>query len=73
MLNTSLLLSHHGNIPTSSVVCTQVYYDEPSTSHKVCDGSGEDASCSNSCGPISCTSISDHLLYLNTPLGSDAC
>lgn len=54
-------------------VSTEVFYDEPSTTHAVCDGSGEDGACSDSCAPTHCTSISDHLDYLNTPLGSDAC
>ena len=51
----------------------EVYYDRPSTTWTVCDGSGEDPKCSNSCAPLSCTSIDDHLDYLNTPLGSTAC
>jgi len=54
-------------------VSTEVWYNEPSTTYKVCDGSGEDDSCSNSCAPVSCTSIDDHLDYLNTPLGGSAC
>jgi len=38
------------------------------------DASGkEDNSCSNSCSPFSCTSISDHLNYLDSAIGSDAC
>mmetsp|Transcript_31046 Transcript_31046/g.62099 ORF Transcript_31046/g.62099 Transcript_31046/m.62099 type:complete len:312 (+) Transcript_31046:16-951(+) len=54
-------------------VSTEVWYDEPSTSYKVCDGSGEDDSCSNSCGPTHCTSVDDHLLYLNVVLGENGC
>jgi len=54
-------------------VSTEVYYDEPSTTYKVCDGSGEDPTCSDQCAPIHCTSIDDHLDYLNTPLGGDSC
>jgi hypothetical protein len=47
-------------------VPTEVWYDEPSTSYKVCDGSGEDPTCSDSLlAPIS---ISDHLEYLNLPI-----
>lgn len=33
----------------------------------------EDNSCSNSCSPFSCTSIDDHLNYLGSPIGIDAC
>jgi len=36
------------------------------------DGDGnEDPNCSNSCGPLHCTSISDHLTYLDVNMGSD--
>ena len=43
----------------------EVWYDEPSDNYKVCsDLNGEDKTCSNSCGPLSCTSIDDHLTYL---------
>jgi predicted lipase len=54
-------------------VNTEVWYNEASTSYSICDESGEDPTCSNSCSPIHCDSISDHLDYLNTPLGSTAC
>ena len=54
-------------------VSTEVFYDEPSTAHQVCDGSGEDPNCSDSCAPVHCTSVDDHLDYLNTPLGGDNC
>ncbi|KAH8049519.1 phospholipase [Aureococcus anophagefferens] len=38
---------------------TEVCYDEASTVATVCDGSGEDASCSDNC--TLCTSVADHL------------
>ena len=46
-----------------------------SSNYKLChDNDGyEDDSCSNSCSPFSCTSISDHLNYLGYAIGSDAC
>ena len=50
---------------------TEVYYDEDSTVATVCDGSGEDASCSDNC--TLCTSVADHLYYLNVSLGAFAC
>ena len=50
---------------------TEVYYDEASTVATVCDGSGEDASCSDNC--TLCTSVADHLYYLNVSLGAFAC
>lgn len=47
-------------------VATEVWYNEASSSFKVCNGSGEDPSCSDSLDfPIS---VSDHLDYLNVHL-----
>ena len=54
-------------------VTNEVYFNEDSSEFTICDGSGEDADCSNSCGPLHCTSASDHLDYMNLPLGSDNC
>jgi len=54
-------------------VNTEVWYDEASDSYVICDESGEDPNCSNSCSPTHCTSVSDHLDYLNTPLGASGC
>jgi len=49
-------------------VPTEVWYNEPSTSYKVCDGSGEDPTCSDSVAlPIS---VSDHLDYLGFHVSS---
>jgi len=46
-----------------------------SSKYKECndDIGKEDDSCSNSCSPFFCTSVSDHLNYLDTAIGSDAC
>jgi hypothetical protein len=54
-------------------VHNEVYFNEDSSSYTICDGSGEDGDCSDSCSPIHCTSVDDHLLYMNVPLGSDNC
>lgn len=51
---------------------TEVFYDEPSASYTVCDGTGEDESCSNRCFPF-CTSKADHLAYLNVTMGIGGC
>eukprot|EP00854_Cymbomonas_tetramitiformis_P002630 gene2630-3395_t len=51
----------------------EVYYPDDSLSHHECDSTGEDATCSNSCGPFDCTSVSDHLLYVGVALGSTEC
>ena len=53
-------------------IATEVWYNSSTdaTLHKVCDGSGEDKSCSNS---VISTSINDHLDYLGIPTASDAC
>jgi hypothetical protein len=44
----------------------QVWYNEDSSSYKVCDGSGEDPTCSDSL--LSPISVSDHLHYLGIPI-----
>lgn len=46
---------------------TEVFFDEPMTSHTVCDSSGEDPNCSDRF-PID-LSIADHLNYLGAPMG----
>jgi len=70
----SYRLTHHRDpvphVPLQSMgfqhVGTEVFYDEDNDSYKVCDGSGEDSSCSNQYWAE--TSISDHLSYLHPPL-----
>ena len=52
-------------------VPTEVFYDAASAHSTVCDGSGEDEACSDRCDL--CTSVEDHLFYLNTSLGTCAC
>ncbi|KAK3276593.1 hypothetical protein CYMTET_15346 [Cymbomonas tetramitiformis] len=51
----------------------EVYYANDSQTYKECDSTGEDSSCSNSCWPVHCTSVSDHFMYMGVPLGSDEC
>jgi len=56
---------------------TEVFFpdeDYTSLSHVVCDGSGEDASCSDKCAhELACTSVDDHLHYMGFVLGGDQC
>jgi len=53
---------------------TEVYYaGSGSDSYTMCDGSGEDSKCSNSCTPLFCTSVSDHLKYMGFTMGSNNC
>jgi predicted lipase len=47
-------------------------YDDTSNNYKVC-ADNEDKSCSNSCAPLHCTSIPDHLFYLGMEIGSMSC
>lgn len=55
-------------------VTNEIWYNEPNTKYIVCnDTSQEDPMCSDSCAPYHCTSISDHLNYLNISFGSDSC
>lgn len=42
--------------------------------HTICDGSGEDPTCSNKCsGRLGCTSEADHLNLMGFTVGSDQC
>jgi len=50
----------------------EIWFNEDNTHYDECnDTGGEDPSCSNSCSPIHCTSVSDHLHYMNITMGSD--
>jgi hypothetical protein len=53
----------------------EIWYNEENTEFETCndDTQHEDELCSNSCGPLHCTSTSDHLNYVNTAMGSSAC
>jgi predicted lipase len=50
---------------------TEVWYTSDSE-FKVCIET-EESNCSNSCSPIECTSIDDHLNYLGVKIGSGGC
>ena len=58
---------HYNHIPH------EIWYNEDNTELKDCNDMNleEDPLCSNSCGPIHCTSTSDHLNYLNISMGSE--
>ena len=45
----------------------EVWYDEPNAAWALCDGSGEDGRCSDSCGD-DCLSVADHLNYVNVTI-----
>jgi hypothetical protein len=52
----------------------EIWFNEDNTRYLECNDSGsegEDPLCSNSCSPIHCTSVSDHLHYMNITMGSD--
>lgn len=53
----------------------EIWFDEQNYKFKICDdyNNTEDKYCSDSCGPIHCTSVDDHLYYLNLSLGSSNC
>jgi predicted lipase len=51
---------------------TEIWYYDDGDKYKLCDAN-EDPECSNSCAPIHCDSISDHLYYMGTNIGSDYC
>lgn len=52
-------------------VPSEIWYNEDNTISKQCDDSYnyEDNTCSDSCSPVRCTSVDDHLLYMNISLG----
>ena len=53
---------------------TEVFYNENSSWHKVCDGTGEDPSCSLNQSLAVCLLHSlDHVSYLNRPTGGQTC
>ena len=54
-------------------ISNEIWYNEANTQYKICNDydNTEDDSCSNSCAPIHCTSVSDHSNYLNVTMGSD--
>ena len=52
----------------------EIWYNEYNMITTIChdtENYEEDPQCSNSCGPLHCTSISDHLNYMNISMGSD--
>lgn len=53
---------------------TEVFFPGTDTKYQICDGSGEDSSCSDECAKtLSCVSVSDHLNYFGVSLGGDGC
>ena len=51
---------------------TEIWYPDDSNNYKICE-QNEDKACSNSCAPLQCVSINDHLYYMQTPIGGLAC
>ncbi len=52
----------------------EVFFNEYFSQYIVCDkDNGEDPTCSNMCSPFRCTSIEDHMVYLNITIGHLFC
>jgi len=51
-------------------VTTEIFFTD-GLNGRLCDGTGEDASCSNNCPIIGCISVPDHLKYLDIAIGKD--
>ncbi len=51
----------------------EIWYDENNNNKKICNNTNlmEDNDCSNSCYPFYCTSINDHLYYINITMGEN--
>lgn len=52
---------------------SEIWFYDDTDNYKVCAEGGEDPNCSNSCAPIKCTSIRDHLYYMTTNIGGPFC
>ena len=54
---------------------SEIWYNEDNTKFIKCNdtdlNSDEDDNCSNSCYPIHCTSVDDHMNYVNVNMGID--
>ncbi len=51
---------------------TEIWYYDDGDNYKICE-TNEDPECSNSCSPIHCDSIRDHLYYMSTSIGTQSC
>jgi hypothetical protein len=52
-------------------ISNEIWYNEKNSEYSIChDNVKEDDLCSNTCAPTRCTSIDDHLYYLNVTIGS---
>lgn len=52
-------------------ISQEIWYNEENNEYKLCnDQDNEDPTCSDSCGPIHCTSTSDHMNYMNITMGT---
>lgn len=54
-------------------ISQEIWYNEDNTEYIICNDSDsiEDDLCSNSCFPSKCTSVDDHMNYINISMGSD--
>jgi len=51
---------------------TEIWYYNDANDYKICK-TNEDPNCSNSCAPLHCDSINDHLYYMGTSIGTISC
>ncbi|GAB9465242.1 hypothetical protein Gpo141_00002657 [Globisporangium polare] len=52
----------------------EVFYDQFQSSYTLCDAeNAEDITCSDACSPLGCTSVVDHLTYLNVTMSHLIC
>jgi predicted lipase len=55
-----------------SHISQEIWYNEENNKYTICaDEFKEDVQCSDSCAPLHCTSITDHLRYLDVDMGTD--
>ncbi len=81
-MHVSWRVTHHKDpvphMPMESLgfrhIATEVWYhDKEGTAYKVCDGTGEDDSCSNSVAWDSLLYVSDHHTYIGLPIDQPEC
>ena len=53
-------------------IANEIWFNLDNSNYQICnDTQDEDYSCSDSCAPKYCTSVNDHMLYMNITMGSE--
>ena len=53
-------------------ISNEVWFNHENSNYQICnDTQDEDYLCSDSCAPKYCTSVNDHMYYMNITMGSE--